>query len=372
MKVAQPQTPSAPLPERKPEPAAPPQATGFRSALVEAQAPVPARKPEAPVALASGQSLPPLPAHKPSMTAEAAPLPGRKPTVTADAAPLPERKPDPPQTPPPAQVAATVPRPGVKPEPPAATSQRLAAQQPAAETAAGRIILASQQVAGLSGHSFTAILAQATQESGLDPRAKSRTSSAAGPFQFLERTWLGLFRRHASAYGLGSLADQIQMRDGVPMVKDPATRQRILDLRHDVDVAAGMAARYLAEGRERLSASLKRPVTEVESRIAYVMGVGGAAKLIRAAEARSPTPAAELLPAAAKANGPLFYDRASGRALSAGETVARLAQRMESDQRELFAAIDRAGRTRLDGAPSPLNPFQTADTAPDTAANPLG
>ncbi len=231
-------------------------------------------------------------------------------------------------------------------------------------TDAGRITQASRQVAGLSGHSFSAILAQATQESGLNPAAKNRSSSAAGPFQFLERTWLDLFRRHGSAYGLGDLARQVESRNGIPVVKNAAVRKQILDLRHDVDVSAGMAGRYLSEGRTRLEKRLQRPVTEAESRIAYVMGVGGAGKLIRAAE---PTPgalAAQLLPQAARANQNLFHDRASGRALSARETVARLTDRMESQQREMFAAIAKADEqpVRLDGsASSPLGSFRTTD-----------
>lgn len=305
MKVAQPTI--APLPERKPDPAAaaaqaPASGPSFQNVLAGAQRP-PARKPEPPVMLADGQKAPPVP--------------GRKPDA-----------------------------------PPAFET-----------TAAGRITLATQQVAGISGHSFTAILAQATQESGLNPAAKNKTSSAAGPFQFLERTWLDLFRRHGSAYGRGDLARQIESRNGIPVVKSAEARREILELRHDVDVSAGMAARYLSEGRDRLEKRLKRPATEVESRIAYVMGVGGAAKLIRAAESNPRAEAAELLPSAAKANRNLFFDRASGRALTASETVARLTNRMETDQREMFAAIARADeqRRKLDGSPSPLNPFQTAD-----------
>lgn len=318
MKVVDPST--APIPGRKPEPPAPAaMGPSFQAVLSESGTlPVPARKPEIPpVRIANGQSVPPPPGRKPD-------------------------------APPPVETAE--------------------------DAAAKSIVLASQQVAGLSGHSFTAILAQATQESGLNPAAKSRTSSAAGPFQFLERTWLHLFRQHGAAYGLGDLARQIDLRDGVPVVKNAAVRQQILAMRHDVDIAAGMAARYLSEGRDNLAARLKRPVTETESRIAYVMGVAGAAKLIRAAEKQPDVAAASLLPAAAKANGPLFYERGTGRALTAQETVARLSRRMETDQRELFAAIDRADQKRMviDGSPSPLNPFQSVDSGETPAGRTTG
>ncbi len=241
-------------------------------------------------------------------------------------------------------------------------------------TDAGRIVQASRQVAGLSGHSFSAIIAQATQESGLNPTARNRSSSAAGPFQFLERTWLDLFRRHGSAYGLGDLARQVESRNGIPVVKNAAVRKQILDLRHDVDVSAGMAGRYLSEGRARLEKRLQRPVSEAESRIAYVMGVGGAAKLIKAAETTPGALAAQLLPHAAKANQNLFYDRPSGRALNARETVARLTDRMENQQREMFAAIAKADEqpVRLDGsASSPLGSFRTTDSGEEACETSL-
>ena len=329
MKVALP--PLVPIPERKPDLPAPPPSAGaapggsFQSALAEFQ-PVPRGR------LANGQKTPPLPGTKPEAPIQLA---------DGTRVPFPARKPE----------AAAV------PAQPTVVSAALANNP-----AAGQVVLAAQQVAGLSGHSFTAILAQATQESGLDPSARNRSSSAAGPFQFLERTWLDLFRRHGSAYGHGELAGAIQNRNGIPSVKDPAVRRQILALRHDVDLSAGMAARYLSEGRDRLEARLKRPVSETESRIAYVLGVGGAAKLIRAAESSPRAAAAELLPAAAQSNRGLFFDRASGRALTASETVARLTRRMETDQKEMFERIAQAAepRVRLDGGPSPLSSFQSA------------
>ncbi|HYG87864.1 MAG TPA: lytic transglycosylase domain-containing protein [Azospirillum sp.] len=290
-------------------------------------------------------------------------------------APVPERKPEPPVPGAAGTSGASfrdvladtrkgMPLPGRKPAVPAA-----------AATDAERIVQASRQVAGLSGHSFSAILAQATQESGLNVSARNRSSSAAGPFQFLERTWLDLFRRHGSAYGMGDLARQIENRNGLPVVRNMAARKQILDLRHDVDVAAGMAARYLAEGRARLEKRLKRPVSEAESRIAYVMGVGGAAKLIRTAEASPGAVAAHVLPNAAKANHNLFYDRGTGRALSARETVARLTNRMESDQREMFAAIAKAGEQPMPldgGASSPMDSFRMTGLPDDADDDVLG
>lgn len=387
MKVAQP--PLAPVPERKPD-ASPALSDGsvgepsFRDTLVQTTRagagtvpvgrpangqktpPLPAAKPPAPILLSDGTQVP-LPAAKPVTPIRLAdgstvPVPAAKPDApvllasdsvstgtAAPRAPLPGLKPAVPTQPPaPAPSSAKV----------AEAVKAVAAEDPTAT----RVLVASQQVAGLSGHSFTAILAQATQESGLDSAAKNSRSSAAGPFQFLESTWLDLFRRHGAAYGQGELASHIQVRNGVSSVKDPAIRRQILDLRHDVDLSAGMAARYLAEGREALEKRLGRPASESESRMAYVLGSGGAAKLIRAAESTPGAVAADLLPSAAKANHNLFHDRSTGRALNAAETVGRLTRRMEIDQREMFAAIGKAmdqPRRLEEGGASPLNPYQS-------------
>jgi hypothetical protein len=210
--------------------------------------------------------------------------------------------------------------------------------------------------AGPSGHSFQTLLAQASQESGLDVKARNPRSTATGPFQFIERTWLDMVRRHGAAYGLGDLAQAVTVKDGRPVVKDPETRKAILALREDPHLSAGMAARYLAEGRDALSRRLGRPVSETESRIAYVMGATGAARLIHAAERTPDRSAADLLPAAAKANRPLFYE--GRRELTAREAVARLKTRMEETATRLAELV-------------PDEPEPVRDDRPATGGNPL-
>jgi hypothetical protein len=289
---------------------------------------------------------PPLPGHKPAI-----PAPTRS-AAAQPRTPLPERKPDPSVV-----IAAGTPLPGRKPAAQAAIASTADSKAAAVPTgpaaAAAQVGEAIRAVAGLSGHSFSTLLAQASQESGLDPKARSRTSSAAGPFQFVERTWLDMVRRHGASYGLGDLASGISVKDGVPVVKDAALKRRILDLREDPHISAGMAARHLAEGREALSKRLKRPVTEIESRIAYVMGVGGATRLLQAAVKSPDMPARDLLPQAARANRPLFHDE-SGRALGVRDMIARLSQRMQSDAMRLGSLEEEP--TRRDDAPAGTAP----------------
>jgi hypothetical protein len=109
-----------------------------------------------------------------------------------------------------------------------------------------------------------------------------------------------------------------------------------------------MAARHLSEGKERLGKLLGRPATAVESRIAYMMGTSGAARLITAAEKTPGTLARDLLPSAAAANKNLFHDR-SGHALSASAMVDRLTRRMKADEGR-FAGLE---NLEPDPAPAP-------------------
>ena len=205
---------------------------------------------------------------------------------------------------------------------------------------------AIRSVAGLSGHSFAALMSQAEQESGLDVKARNRKSTATGPFQFIERTWLDLVRRHGSSFGLGDTANKITVVNGAPTVRDPALRKQILALREDPNISAGMAARYLSEGKERLGKVLGRPASAIEGRIAYIMGPSGAARLISAAEKTPGAAARDILPSAAAANRNLFHDK-RGHALSAADVVNRLTKRMAADEGR-FAQLE-------DDAPDPFH-----------------
>jgi hypothetical protein len=246
------------------------------------------------------------------------PLPGKKPVMPAATwqPPVPTRKPGADFAS--ALAASEAPVPGRKPTIAAASTKE-------------PVVGAIRSAAGLSGHSFAALMSQADQESGLDVKARNRKSTATGPFQFIERTWLDLVRRHGSAFGLSDTAEKITVVNGAPTVRDPALRKQILALREDPNISAGMAARYLSEGKERLGKMLGRPASPIEGRIAYIMGPSGAARLISAAEKTPGAAARDILPSAASANRNLFHDK-RGHALSAAEVVNRLTRRMTADE----------------------------------------
>ncbi|WP_366914529.1 lytic transglycosylase domain-containing protein [Enterovirga sp.] len=176
-----------------------------------------------------------------------------------------------------------------------------------------------------TGTDFDYLLSTAKRESALDPSAKAPTSSATGLFQFIEQTWLGLLRSDGDRLGLGQEAKAVSQRpDGSLAVADPATRQALLDLRKDPELASVMAGALTRQNREALQAATGRPPSAGELYIAHVLGARGATDLISAA-ARDPTRiAAADFPDAARANRGIFYDRA-GRPRGAGEVYQVLA-----------------------------------------------
>jgi hypothetical protein len=199
---------------------------------------------------------------------------------------------------------------------------------------------AARSASALAGSNFSSVLSQVSQESMFKADAKNRMSSAVGPAQFLESTWLDMVRRHGAAYGLGELAGKIQVKAGKPFVADVKLRSQILELRKDPHLSAGMAARYLEEVGAKLERSLGRPVSVVEKRMAYLFGPYGAAKLLKAAATTPSANATEVLPNAARANPRLFKD-AAGATLPAGTMVAKLKHQIGIDLQR-FAQIEQA------------------------------
>lgn len=187
---------------------------------------------------------------------------------------------------------------------------------------------AIQQAAARTGVDFGYLLGQARIESGFNPDARAKTSSATGLFQFIEQTWLGTVGKHGAKHGLGWAANAIQRGpNGRYFVADPAMRQAILDLRKDPEAASSMAAEFASDNQSYLEDRLGRPMEAVDLYLAHFLGAGGAAKFLRAHDANPDAPAASLLPAAARANRWVFYDR-SGAPRSLAEVRERFAEKL--------------------------------------------
>lgn len=222
-----------------------------------------------------------------------------------------------------------------------------------ANAAVSHITGAIRQAARAVGTSFSYLLAAAKVESNFDPNAKATTSSAQGLFQFIEQTWLATMKEAGPRLGYGQYADAIvKTRSGRMEVADPAMRARILNLRRDPAANAAMAGAFTLSNADVLTRRLGRAPSEGELYIAHFLGASGAAKLIGAA-ANSHGNAAELFPAAARANRSIFYDKQGG-ARSAAQVYANLTGRYD---------VARAGSAKLAG----LAPTPAAGRMPDPA-----
>lgn len=223
-----------------------------------------------------------------------------------------------------------------------------------ANAAGAAVTRALKEASEATGVGFDVLYNIAKRESSFNPDAKAKTSSAAGLFQFIEQTWLGAVKDFGGAHGLAAEAAAITRRpDGKLAVADPARRKEILDLRFDAGKAAALAGELAQTNAAALQQKLGRAVDRAEIYAAHFLGVGGAAKLLNAP---STALAADLLPAAAKANKPVFYE--GGAKKTVGDVVASIAKSMN-------AAAPAAPQGAPD-APS-IGELRWAELYPDTA-----
>jgi hypothetical protein len=166
-----------------------------------------------------------------------------------------------------------------------------------------------RQAARETGTDFNFLVRTAARESNFDANATASTSSAAGMYQFIEQTWLGMVDRHGSQHGYGDQANAISRdANGRYQVNDAERRQEVLDLRFDPEASARMAGELAGENANIIENRIGRRPSSGELYAAHFLGADGAAGLITAAE-RSPSMRADqLFPQAAQANRPIFYE----------------------------------------------------------------
>jgi hypothetical protein len=200
------------------------------------------------------------------------------------------------------------------------------------------ISTAIQKASAESGSPFELLMASAQIESGLKSDAKAGNSSAVGLFQFTEQTWLDTVRRHGAEHGMAHEASAIIDQGGRLTAADPATRQRILNLRTDLSAASALAGDHLHDLSNILTAALGRAATAGEVYLGHFLGAHGAKQIIAAPQNQ---PAANVLPEAARANSRLFY-AADGTPYTTGQFL----QHVQTRLKQAFADVGSATPSR--------------------------
>lgn len=166
----------------------------------------------------------------------------------------------------------------------------------------GQISQSIRVAADQAGVNFDYLFQQAKIESGLNPDARARTSSATGLFQFTRDTWLRVVAQHGEAAGLS--AESNALRSGMATAAD---RQRILDLRTNPDLSARLAAHHALDNARALAAQGINQSGPTELYLAHFLGSNGAAKFLNGMKSNPNAPAANLLPDAAQSNKTIFF-----------------------------------------------------------------
>ena len=188
----------------------------------------------------------------------------------------------------------------------------------------GAIVKASDETGANSGY----LLHIALRESGLVLGAKAPTSSATGPFQFIQQTWYQMLGKYGAKHKLGAeVALLTKQSNGSFKPDSEAARVELLTLRTDPYVAALMAGELTMENTQSMTQSLGRAPAHGELYAAHVLGASNAVLLVKTRDKSASTPADQILPQAAASNRWLFYS-ATGRPRSVAALFDELSRFM--------------------------------------------
>jgi len=168
--------------------------------------------------------------------------------------------------------------------------------------ARSQVVSTIRQVASTHNADFQYLLNQAKVESGLDPRAKAGTSSAAGLFQFTSATWLDMVKRHGEKVGLAAEAQSLRSNSA-----STSDRLQILDLRNEPQAATALAAHLAADNAKALAAAGHKNIGPTELYLAHFLGSAGANTFLNGLRDTPNDTASRSLPVAAAANASVFY-----------------------------------------------------------------
>lgn len=208
--------------------------------------------------------------------------------------------------------------------PAARNAASVAGSLPPGASVDGGVHGAIAHAANETGADFGYLLAQARLESGLDPHARARTSSATGLYQFTGQTWLTTLARHGAEHGLDWAGQAVGNA-----ASDPGLRTQLLALRNDPRLSALMAGELANDNRAALQTVLGRDPDHAELYLAHFLGADGATRFLTGLSASPDASAAALLPRAAAANRSIFYD-STGAPRSLAGVMSLLRDRLEA------------------------------------------
>ena len=232
----------------------------------------------------------------------------------------------------------------------------------------GGVTAAIAHAAERTGVAFDYLLQQAKVESGLNPHAKAGTSSAAGLFQFIDQSWLGVLKTHGTEHGYGWAANAIS-RQGGRWTVDPAARAQVFALRRDPQAASLMAGEFASDNAAGLEKTLGRAPAKADLYFAHFLGLQGASRFLKAADSYPDASAASVFPREAGANRGIFY-RKSGEPRSLAQVYQLMARKIEGSGGSGSGSPDDPVRmaTRAAPADAQLAAVRRVDVPASTAA----
>ncbi|MBI1358655.1 MAG: hypothetical protein GC155_00040 [Alphaproteobacteria bacterium] len=185
------------------------------------------------------------------------------------------------------------------------------------------VMAALRDAAKATGADFSYLVRTAQRESNFDTTAKAPTSTATGLFQFTNDTWLRMVDRYGAQHGLAAEAAAVKVDGDTVTVGKGMTRDQILDLRNDPELAARMAGELAQENAKILEKKIGRAPTSAELYAAHFMGPTDAAHLIQGARRDDAGPASKIFHSAALANPNVFSGK-DGQQLTAAQLYVKL------------------------------------------------
>lgn len=199
-------------------------------------------------------------------------------------------------------------------------SQAALGKKRIAEAYDGRTAALVAMTAGADRNYLTKI---ARRESGMNPWARANRSSAAGLFQFTENTWLCMVLEAGPRFGVKAPFGLIRADNGRCRTADESDRKSLLALRYDPVLSTKLAGAFTSLNDEQFEETFGRRPDDDERYVLHVFGAGNGTRILELAKTAPNVIAASILPAAARANPTIFYDR-HGHPRTVAEVVTQL------------------------------------------------